>query len=146
MHNTRQIVTCVVSLLLGATALAACGAAEGDEGDATPVVQVEDSGVPGIGRVTLSELGTERIGLELADVEAGADGAEIPYAAVLYDPDGETWTFVNTEPNVYVRQAIVVDHIEGDTAYLTDGPDAGTKVVATGANELYGAEIGVGDE
>lgn len=146
MHSTRQIVTCLASLLLATTALAACGTAQGEEVEETPVVQIEDSGTAGLSRVTLSDIGAKRIGLELADVKAGADGLEIPYASVLYDPDGGTWAFVSADPNVYVRQAIVIDHIEGDTAYLTDGPAAGTHVVATGANELYGAEIGVGDE
>ena len=68
----------------------------------------------------------------------------IPYAAVVYDADGKTWAYVNSQPLVYERAEITVDEIEGETARLSAGPPAGTQVVTTGAAELYGAEIGVG--
>jgi hypothetical protein len=136
----------VVCLLLAATALAACGEAEGEGPEGAPVVQIEESDTAGLSRVTLSDLGSQRIGLVLTDVSTGAEGLEIPYDAVLYDADGATWTFVSLEPNVYMRQSITIDHIDGDVAYLTAGPDVGAKIVSIGANELYGAEIGVGDE
>ena len=146
MHPRRHMVKNVVSVLMAATALAACGEAKGAEPEAEPVVQIEESDEAGVSRVTLSDIGSQRIGLELTDVSTGADGLEIPYDAVLYDPNGATWTFVSLQPNVYMRQSITIDHIDGDTAFLTDGPTAGAKIVSTGANELYGAEIGVGDE
>ena len=53
---------------------------------------------------------------------------------------------MNRKPLTYVRESIKVDRIDGDVAFLTDGPSAGTKVVKVGASELYGSEIGVGDE
>jgi len=65
---------------------------------------------------------------------------------VLYDPDGKTWVFVDRGQLTYVREPITIDRIEGDVVYLSDGPAVGTGVVAVGATELYGAEIGVGDE
>ena len=37
--------------------------------------------------------------------------------------------------------AIEVDRIDGDTAHLTEGPEAGTSVVTLGAAELFGAEF-----
>ena len=45
----------------------------------------------------------------------------------------------------FQRQAVTVDHIAGDTAFLSDGPKAGSEVVVIGAAELYGVEEGVGD-
>jgi hypothetical protein len=67
----------------------------------------------------------------------------VPYAALLYGVKGETWVYTNPEPLVFVRQPIVVDHIEDDLAILSEGPEVGTEVVTVGAAELFGAETGV---
>ena len=67
----------------------------------------------------------------------------VPYAAVLYGVHGETWVYSNPEPLVYVRQPIVIDFIEGDLAFLSEGPQVGTAVVTVGAEELFGTETGV---
>ena len=68
----------------------------------------------------------------------------VPYAAVIYDVNGGTWVYTK-EPNAlsFVRQSITVDYIEGDEAFLTEGPPVGTEVVTVGGAELYGAETGV---
>jgi hypothetical protein len=63
---------------------------------------------------------------------------------VLYDPDGKTWVYKTTKPRTYIRHAITVDHIDGARAVLSKGPAAGTRVVTVGAQELFGAEHGVG--
>ncbi len=84
--------------------------------------------------------------MEAVTATAGGQGTQIPYGAVLYDPEGDTWAFVNVSALTFVRAPIDVDHIDGDVAFLSGGPPAGTKVVKVGAAELYGAEIGVGDE
>jgi hypothetical protein len=67
----------------------------------------------------------------------------VPYQAVLYGVHGETWVYSNPEPLVYVRLPIVIDFIEGDLAYLSEGPQVGTAVVTVGASELFGTETGV---
>ncbi len=74
----------------------------------------------------------------------GSSHKLIPYSAVLYDVKGAAWVYINTEPLVYKRQPISVDYIQGQMAYLSEGPSAGTLVVTRGAAELYGAETGVG--
>ena len=68
----------------------------------------------------------------------------VPYAAVIYDVNGGTWVYTK-EPNAlsFVRQSITVDYIEGDLAFLIEGPPVGTEVVTVGGAELYGAETGV---
>lgn len=68
----------------------------------------------------------------------------VPYASVIYDLQGDTWTYISPEPLVFVRHRITVDYIDGDLAVLLDGPPAGTAVVTVGAAELFGAELGVG--
>jgi hypothetical protein len=91
-------------------------------------------------KLTFTEKAVERLDIQVAEV---ADNA-IPYAAVLYGLDGETFVYTNPEPLVYIRAPIVVDHIEGDQAILADGPPAGTSVVTVGGAELIGLEFGLG--
>ena len=76
---------------------------------------------------------------------SGAIRLTVPYGAVLYDASGRTWVYTNPEGRVYVRASIKVDYIDGDVAVLQEGPAAGTQVVAVGASELYGTEVGVGE-
>jgi hypothetical protein len=68
----------------------------------------------------------------------------IPYSAVLYDAQSDTWVYTNPEPLVFVRHRIRVDYIEGDVAVLSDGPPSGTKVVTAGAALLFSTEFEVG--
>lgn len=71
----------------------------------------------------------------------GAARKAVPYSAIIYDPDGGTWVYVNTEPFTYLRAPIKVDSINGDTVYLSDGPATQTPVVIVGVSELYGTEF-----
>lgn len=136
-------------LVLGIAALlVGCGGtAEG--GPATPpplTIEEVAEGTPS--RLTLSERAAERLGIATAPVAVeqvgGAERSVIPYAALLYDPDGSTWAYTNPEPLLFVRAPITVQQIVGDLAILSEGPPAGTLVVTVGGAELYGAEHGVG--
>ena len=98
----------------------------------------------GLKQLTLSARAAERLGVETAPVAGSGSLLTVPYAAVIYDAQGDTWSYVNAEPLVYLRAQITVDEIDGNTAVLSAGPAVGTSVVTTGAAELYGAEIGVG--
>src|SRR3954464_2994228 len=94
--------------------------------------------------ITLVDEAAKRIDIQTSDVKdvdvKGAKQKVMPYAALLYDTDGETWTFTNAEPLKFVRQKIKVDRIDGDKVFLAQGPAAGTKVVTVGVAELYGSE------
>lgn len=68
----------------------------------------------------------------------------VDYAAVVYEPKGDTAVYTNPEPLVFVRTPVKVDSIDGDLAVLADGPTAGTAVVIVGTAELLGMEFGVG--
>jgi hypothetical protein len=131
----------------GALLLGACRAAPEEEEAADPA-SVEHVQGTDLNRVTLSEDGARRLGIETAEVAEGpSTGGRpqmvIPYAAVVYDETGATWTYVSPEHLVFVRAPIEVETIEGDLALLSAGPDTGTPVVTVGAAELYGAEYGV---
>ena len=70
----------------------------------------------------------------------------VPYAAVLYGLNGETWVYTSPEPLVFARQPITVGDIVGDAGVLLEGPPVGTQVVTSGAAELFGVESGLDED
>jgi hypothetical protein len=146
-HSKRWIA--ILGLLIAFPQLSACSQtsaeATGGEEPAT-VEQVEGS--EDVSRLTLTPKAVERLGIQTAPVReetvAGKRRKVVPYGAVLYLADGKTSVYVTSAANVYVREPITVDHIEGDRAILSAGPAAGTRVVSVGPAELYGTETGVG--
>ena len=137
MKHTRWI----APLLIGVGLLAAgCGGGGADE-SAGQQAKVEE--VAGHTQVVFTAQAARRVGIRTARVRAAA-GAKtaIPSAAVLYDPDGATWTYVSPKPLVFVRRDIRVDRIEGGRAILSGGPPSGTPVVTVGATEIWGVEYG----
>jgi hypothetical protein len=106
--------------------------------------KIDETDQKGILRVTLEPRAAERIGLQTAEVREERVGDAmrkiVPYGAIMYDTKGETWTFTNPQPLVFIRHRIVVESVEGDRVILTEGPPPGTAVVTVGAPELMGAE------
>jgi|RhiMetdeSRZDD1v2_1073273.scaffolds.fasta_scaffold357045_2 hypothetical protein len=110
--------------------------------------KIDSTDVAGIMRVTLNARAAERIGLQTAQIRedqvtlAGSTVTRkvMPYGALMYDTKGETWTFTNPQPLVFVREKVVVEDIDGDRVILAEGPAPGTVVVTVGAAELMGAE------
>jgi biotin carboxyl carrier protein len=86
----------------------------------------------------------QRVKVQVQLGDNGKDRLTIPYAALIYTPDGATWVYTSPEPLVYVRHRIKVDYIEGDLVVLSEAPPVGTAVVTDGSVELYGAEFKVG--
>jgi hypothetical protein len=82
----------------------------------------------------------QRVQVRVPHPDSGKLQKVIPYAAVLYDPHGNTWIYTNPEPLIFVRHRIDVEFIEGDRAVLREGPAIGTTVVTAGAAELFGVE------
>ena len=83
-------------------------------------------------KMTLTPKAAERLGIVIDEVRADPSGRRIvPYASVLYDLTGKTWVYISADPLTFARGAVVIDTIKGDNVYLTDGPPAGTKVLAT---------------
>ena len=128
---------------VAALALGACNSGTSSAPKVEAITIAEDE-ASGLKTLTLSEKAAQRLGVETVPVEGSGTQMRIPYAAIVYDAAGKTWTYVNDEPLVYKRAEITVDEIDGDVARISAGPPAGTQVVTTGAAELYGAEIGVG--
>jgi uncharacterized protein YcfL len=141
-----RVVAGVVAVLL----LAGCEKAATTETDGGgPAVVEEPAAGSEVARVTLTEDAAARIDVQTTQVRVRSghkDELQIPYAAVLYDPDGQTWTYTNPEPLVFLRAPIDVVRIDRSRAVLSKGPLPGTKVVTVGAAELLGAEYEVGEE
>jgi hypothetical protein len=90
-------------------------------------------------RLILTEKAAERIGIETVSVS----GDQVPYAAVIYDIEGNTWIYTSPEPLIFVRAPIEIDRIEDDAAILAQSLPSDLKVVTVGVAELWGTETGV---
>lgn len=86
----------------------------------------------------------QAVRVELAVSGDGEVRKVVPYSSLLYDGHGQTWVYTSPEALTYVREAVEIENIEGDQAFLLQGPEAGTKVVSVGAAELFGTEFEVG--
>jgi hypothetical protein len=132
----------LVSVVVAGLVVAGCGTPPAAaEKEAAITVEEQDSGLK---MLTLSERAAERLGVETVELAEQGSRKIIPYAAVIYDSQGATWTYTAVEALTFLRAPIEVLTIEGEEAILSDGPAAGTQVVIVGAAELYGAETGVG--
>ena len=134
--------TWILGVLVAAPLLlAACGGG-GEENVAPPAVTEHVKGTD-ITRVKLTADAAKLIGLRTAAVRSdGPRLTVIPYAAVLYDPDGRTWTYTSPKSLVFQRVGIRVARIDGKSAILSKGPPVGTPVVTAGATEIWGVEYG----
>lgn len=141
----------VALLFIAALPLSACSqSTEATEADAQPA-KVEKVKGTSLKRVVLTSKAAERIGIETALVREvsrfGGDTARkvVDYTAIVYDAEGNASVYTNPEPLVFVRQPITVDYIDADLVVISDGPPVGTAVVVVGAEELLGAETGIGE-
>jgi hypothetical protein len=131
-------------LLIGSVVLlSACAAVPEEEEELNEPATVEEVEGSEVSRVTLTEEAAERLDIQADPVLDAGSATVIPYAAVFYTASGDTWTYTNPDPLMFVRVPIVVDHIQGDRAFLSDGPPSGMQVVTQGVAELYGTETGV---
>jgi hypothetical protein len=104
-------------------------------------VEESSDGEPAL--LHLTDESIQRLGLETTEVTGASGDLGIPYAAVVYDADGETWAFVELEPGTYQRAPVTITSVEGDDVRLSDGPESGTPVVTVAAAELVGVEAGI---
>jgi hypothetical protein len=96
-----------------------------------------------IQRVIFDAEGAKRVGLKTVAVRQNGQETVIPFGAVIYDAEGNAYAYTAPEPLIFVRKEIEIDRMEGNSAVLSDGPPAGTKVVTVGTAEVYGTEFEV---
>ena len=107
--------------------------------------QVEDTADATIKKVTLAPKAAERLGIQIDEVRVEPAGRRVvPYSAILYGLTGQAWVYISVDPLTFVRGAVTIDTIKGENVYLSDGPPPGTKVLAAGVQQVFGAEVGVG--
>jgi hypothetical protein len=130
------------------TGCASKGSSESAGGEPASVEAIEGSEV---GKVIVTERGASRIGLKTVRVLTTSGIATpartvVPLVAVLYDHNGVSWVYTSPESLTYIRQRVVIDHVDGDDALLRSGPAPGTLVVTVGGAELLGTEYVVEGE
>jgi ABC-type oligopeptide transport system substrate-binding subunit len=136
----------LASLVLAIAALPLAGCTEVEEETATgyePSTLEPIKGNDDLQRVTFTEEGAKRVDLQTAAVRRSGKHKVVPYAALIYDPEGKTYVYTSPKPREYLREEVKVDRIEGDRVLVSRGPPAGTEVVTVGAAEVYGTELEV---
>jgi hypothetical protein len=129
-----------------AAAIALGGCTEVETESATgyePAALEPVKGSEDLQKVTFTAEGARRVGLETGEVSRSGKRLVVPYAALLYDPEGKTYVYASPKPLEYLRARVKVDRIEDGRVLLTDGPPAGTRVVTVGVTEVYGTELEV---
>ncbi len=149
-HRLLVALLAAVCLPVAACKKAQPVANEDNQEEKSPAEIKRVNGKDGPAQITLSEEAAKRLDVQTAVVEeTSANGAKqkiVPYAALLYDIKGDTWVYANRHPETYMREPVVVDRIDGDKVFLSQGPAAGTKVVVVAVAELYGSEQEFGEE
>jgi multidrug efflux pump subunit AcrA (membrane-fusion protein) len=143
-HHSKPALTALALTCLSLTSCRKLPEEEKPEQTAATVVHQEDKNPDQPTVITLTEDARRRVDVHTAPIEqteiAGKQQTVMPFAALLYSPDGATWAFVNNKPLTYIRQRIEAGPIIGDKVVITKGPAPGAQVVTVGASLLYGAE------
>jgi hypothetical protein len=82
----------------------------------------------------------QHLQVDLPLVGSGVKLKTVPYSAVVYDPSGAGWVYLNPEPKTFIRHPVTIAAVQSDRAYLSEGPPIGSAIVNVGAMMLYGAE------
>jgi len=158
----RTLATPALVALALVVTLAVVGCSKGatkDTGTGPAPARVEAIG-GGRSQVRLTAEAAKRLDIQIAPVrtegvpaarlapgqDEGAQRTVLPFAAVLYAPDGAAFVYVNPEPLVFRREPIAIDYVDADKAVVSKGPQPGATVVVVGGTELFGTESGIGDE
>lgn len=150
MQHSRNNKCLYVVLIIAGLQLTACSEPKSKTEKIEPahVEAIEGSALK---RVLLTTKAMERLDIKTDQVSENLTTyspktvkKSVPYAALIYDPQGGAWVYTSPEPQVFVRHSIDVDYIKGDTVILNDGPPAGTVIATVGVAELYGTETGMG--
>ncbi|HYI58286.1 MAG TPA: hypothetical protein VEX66_08970 [Microlunatus sp.] len=125
-------------------ALSGCNEVEEEPGSSYHPAELSSPGPQGVREVTLTEDAARRVGLQTSRVTVEGADRVVPYAALIYDEQGDPWVYTVPEPLTYVRVSVMVkEEVDEDTMALSAGPPVGTEVVTRGVAEVYGAELGM---
>ena len=145
----RQLRTACAGLVLIAAgaSLSACGEAgsgyDYETASHHEPAKLEPIKGSDVQRVIFDAVAAKRVGLQTAPIRQDGRKEIMPYAALIYGAEGDTYAYTAPKPLTYVRQQIDIDHFDGDSVVLSDGPPVGTEVVTVGVDEVYGTEFEV---
>lgn len=84
----------------------------------------------------------ERVSISLNTVNKQQKMLTIPWSAVVFDIHGGSWVYTQKSNTLFERKRVFFDHINGGNAVMSEGPAEGSKIVVSGALELFGVETG----
>lgn len=84
----------------------------------------------------------QRVSVTLNTHNKSIKALMLPWSAVVFDINGGSWVYTQQSKNLYARKRVFLDHVSGNQAIISEGPDEGSKVVVNGALELFGVETG----
>ena len=131
-------------VVVAAVSVSACKEVETETAAGYEPAKLEEvKGNKDIKRVTITKEGAARTGIETEKVQLEGGRKVVPYAALVYDPEGKTFVYTNSTPLSYLRVPVKVTRVSGERVIVSDGPPAGTPVVTVGTAEVYGTELEV---
>jgi hypothetical protein len=149
--TARRTAALATLLVAGGLAVGGCASNSADGAAAAPAAAEEPAtlqegkdGGPGV--VQLSQEAQQHLDIRTTAVASAGAALVVPYGAVVYQPDGSSWAYVQTKERTYQREPLTIVSITGDQVTLSSGPAAGTLVVTQGAAELVGVETGIDGE
>ena len=146
-RRRRQLRAACVSLLVIAAgiSLSACGEAstgyDSETASHHEPAKLEPIKGTDVQRVIFDAEAAKRTGLQTGPIRQNGEGKIMPFAALIYDAEGNAYAYTAPEPLTFVRKEVEIDRVDGDSVVLSAGPPAGTKVVTVGAAEVYGTEF-----
>jgi hypothetical protein len=141
----RRRAAAAAGLALAALTLGACAEVESPTAEGYEPSKLEEvKGQKDVKRVRFTAEGAKRTGLQTAAVDRRNGRQVVPYAALIYDPEGNTFVYTSPRPLTFMRATVTVDRIDSGRVYLSKGPRSGTEVVTVGAAEVYGTELEIG--
>jgi hypothetical protein len=140
--RTRPASWGIAFVVVAASLIAGCSDYAPDD-DAYHPAEVEEIANSDVKKVTLTSDAASRIDLDLATAQRNDEQTVVPHAAIVYDGEGAPWVYTSPGELTFVRTAVVVDRVEGDMAWLSQGLRPGSRVVTVGATEIYGAELDI---
>lgn len=131
--------------LVAALALSACAEVPSNLVESQPFKLEAIKGTD-IQRVKLTQQTAKKLDVRTERVSGTAKRLVVPHAALIYNPDGNSFVYTQPSPLTYVRAPVKVDRVAGERVVLSAGPPAGTEVVTIGAAELLATEYEIGNQ
>ena len=131
-------------VVVAAVSVSACKEVETETATGyEPAKLTEVKGNEDLKVVTFTKEGAARTGVETEKVRDEDGRKVVPYAALIYDPEGKTFVYTSPKRLTYLRAPVKVARVDGQDVIVSDGPAAGTQVVTVGTAEVYGTELEV---